>query len=208
MKRLIFILPTLALSASCLADDAATIINSGQNNSGVVSLNQAAGVGNQQLNLRSLTIGGEGGLANTEADQSIALNKKSYATAQAMKDAAHSASINGSAFSGNRGIIGINQSAGAFNQMSNQASINLDDQKNTSNTPNSIYILDNTALTKTSAGGENSKTDNKQSNNNIYIDDTAFKNTSGVVQVNQVAGVMNQAVNAVTVNVIAQTMGH
>ncbi|MDN0074946.1 hypothetical protein QU481_08565 [Crenobacter sp. SG2303] len=208
MKRLIFILPALVLSAGCLADDAATIINSGQNNAGVVSINQAAGIGNQQLNLRSLTIGGEGGLANTEADQSIIFNKKSYTAAETMKGAAHSASINGSAFSGNRGIIGINQSAGAFNQMSNQANINFIDQKNTGNIQGSIYTLDNTALTMTNAGGENSKTDNKQSNNKVYIDDTAFNNTSGVVQVNQVAGVMNQTVNAVTVNVIAQTLGH
>jgi len=205
---MIFILPALMLSANCFADDAATIINGGESNAGVVSINQAAGLGNQQLNLRSLSIGGDDSLASSEANQSITLGKKSYATVEAMKDASHSASINGNAFSGNHGIIGINQSAGAFNQMSNQANISVTSQKNTSNNPNSIYILDNAALIKTNAGEETDKTENKPSNNKVYIDDTAFKNTSGIVQINQVAGVMNQTVNAVTVNVIAQTLGH
>ncbi|MCW3481547.1 hypothetical protein OL229_18575 [Neisseriaceae bacterium JH1-16] len=208
MKRMIFIFPILIVSTGCLADDAATIINGGQNNSGIVSLNQAAGLGNQQLNLRSLAIGGDESLATSEADQSIMLSKKSYAAAEAMRNASHTASINGNAFSSNHGIIGINQSAGAFNQMSNQATISLIDQKNTRNNPSSIYTLDNTALTKTNAGGESEETESKPSNNKVYIDDTAFKNTSGIVQINQVAGVMNQTVNAVTVNVVAQTLGH
>jgi hypothetical protein len=209
MKRMLFILPVLIASAGCLADDVSNIINSGESNVGIISLNQAAGVGNQQLNLRSLVIGGEESLALSEASQSIYLNPKALAVAETMKKASHSTSIDGSAFSHSHGIIGINQSAGGFNQTSNQATINFTRETNTRNNQNTIYTLDNAALIKTNAATESRTAQNKPvGNNKTFITDTAFQDTSGIVQINQVAGVMNQAANAVMVNVVAQSLGH
>jgi len=204
MKQEIWLLPLALISLAGHADDSANIVNSGANNTGIVSINETAGAFNQQQNNRSIGMNTSSGDTTANATQNMTLSQDSLALANQIKNDTHSASITGSSFSNSHGIVGINQIAGAFNQASNQVTINVNSQNNIANSQNSIYTLSNTALMNTSSDGENTTSqNNNNSNNKTFIADDAFHGASGVVQVNQVAGVMNQAVNGVAVNLVA-----
>lgn len=187
MKRGFAVLPALAALAAfpCWAQaaDNALIIDSGQQDVGVVSVNQAAGTLNQQANLRALAVSAWNAQADTAAQQEVHGN-----AIRLQMQPAH-AEIAGSAFAGSSGLIGVNQTAGVANQTNNQVAIAL--------APNGVAAVADAALALASVGRRSLATAGGAGT--VAIGDQAFQGASGVVQVNQVAGAWNHTANILAV---------
>jgi hypothetical protein len=188
-RSLIFL--ALLLSAGAMADssvpaqDSASIQSSGTQYSGVLGVNQAAGDQTQQTIDRAIDVGSNAS-ANTRVTQSIntATDPRLNATA----------TISGNSFSNGSGVLGVNQSAGANNQMANALRISVGAG------PQSV---DDSALSQqnvvpsTSSGA----TDASRGSRQVVTSDQAFTGSRGVIQVSQSAGVGNAIANTLSIRV-------
>ncbi|MDF5919148.1 adhesin [Pseudomonas aeruginosa] len=146
-------------------------------------LNQAAGDAQQQSNVRVVAVG-PAALVGSDQRQHLQLD--------ASQPIAASASISG-ALRGS-GILGVNQGAGLGNQQINAFRLSV------SNGPESLddsVLAQSVALTKSlrfghSGPGRTQRLDGR----------SRLAGSSGVVQVNQSAGVGNQSMNTLSVRVM------
>ena len=165
----------------------AVIDNSGQSASGILAVNQAAGNANQQGNLQALAV------SATASHASVFLSRQpSGATTAASTDA--TASITGSAFSGSQGLMAINQSAGNDNQSLNALSLAMSPRPQATALPSAAA---DSLLASTAGSAPAVVKDGSHSHTDISA--TAFQGSRGLVQLNQIAGSHNQAVNVVAV---------
>ncbi|CAD5110390.1 adhesin [Zestomonas carbonaria] len=190
MKRLPLLLG-LALPAFALADtlpsqNNASVTASAVGYQGVMSVNQAAGDMHQQVNGRALAIGDQAG-ATLGYGQS-----RSAELPAGTLDA--TASIQGNAFSRGAGLLGVNQSAGAGNQQINAFRTSLSTRGESLD--DSVLAQQSVALPK-SSGPAGTETGRRL----VDTDDRAFAGSSGVVQLNQSAGVGNRMVNTFSIRV-------
>ena len=170
--------------AVAASDNNATIKDSGANYHGNVSLNQASGDQQQQVNIRAIAIG-------TEARATTAVTQKLNTPADTSLNAR--ATIGGNSFSNGSGVIGINQSAGANNQMVNAVRVSISAQ------PQGI---DDSALSQQNVALPNSGTALPASGSRQIVNsDQAFTGSRGVVQLNQSAGVGNRMANTLNIRV-------
>lgn len=145
---------------------------------GAMGVNMVAGNNNQQGNLAAIALSGPAIVQFSQQNQStINLNGN------------QSVAILGSALSQSQGLIGINQGAGEANQQLNAFALSLDDS--------GIGVVTDinlsTSVAKTPSGKVPPNT-----TTSIYLDDNALTGSKGVIQVNQVTGQGNQAVNMVS----------
>lgn len=190
MKASILILALLT-SASALADssaqvnDTATINNSGSNYRGNQLINQAAGDQQQQINSRSIAIGTQAtthdNLSQTRSGQ---LDPSINAKAQ----------ILGNSFTNGSGSLGVNQSAGAGNQMINVMRVSISAQPQSMD--DSALLQQNVALSNNSGA-----TDPQSGSRQVVTGDQAFTGSRGVTQLNQSAGVGNRMANTLSIRV-------
>ncbi|MCS3419466.1 hypothetical protein M2399_004404 [Pseudomonas sp. BIGb0450] len=181
MNRSWLLLAALGCS-SAMADNTAVIDNSGQQYGGVVSINQAAGNQQQQINSHAIVVGGQ---AHDSLNQN--LNGKADASLNA------TATIQGSSFSNGNGVLGINQSAGANTQMINAVRISIN--PGPQSIDDSVLSQQNTTLITDS--GFTPTTGSRQ----VVTSDQAFTGSRGVVQVNQSAGVGNRVANTLGITI-------
>ena len=176
-----WMLLAVLVSASAMAggDNHATIDNSGKQYDGVMSVNQAAGDQHQQSNSIAIAVG-----RNAQATISVT-QKISGAPADRSLNA--KTSIQGSSFTNGNGIVTVNQSAGAQNQMINAVRISLN--AGPQSIDDSVMSQQNVVLATDS--GLTSTTGSRQ----VVTSDQAFTGSRGVVQVNQSAGVGNRVAN-------------
>ena len=181
------LIAALLASSSVLAasDNNAEINNSGTNYHGNVTINQAAGDQQQQVNIRAIAIG-------TEAKASTSVTQKLNTPADASLDAR--VAIGGNSFSNGNGVIGINQSAGANNQMVNAVRVSISAQPQ--GMDDSALSQQNVALVPNS-GTASPANGSRQ----IVTSDQAFTGSRGVVQLNQSAGVGNRMANTLNIRV-------
>ncbi|NWC94256.1 MULTISPECIES: adhesin [unclassified Pseudomonas] len=172
-------------SASVMADNSAVIDNSGQQYNGVISINQAAGDQQQQLNSRAISVG-----THTQAGGAIS---QTIGGAPADRSQNAKVAIQGNAFSNGNGVLGVNQSAGANNQMINAVRISVN--AGPQSIDDGVMSQQNVALSPNS--GFTSTTGSRQ----VVTSDQAFTGSRGVVQVNQSAGVGNRMANALNVQI-------
>lgn len=170
--------------SSVMADGShqALINHSGQQYSGVMSVNQAAGNQQQQINSRAITVGGQ---ASDSLVQTLDGRVDPALNAQA--------AIQGSSFSNGNGVLGVNQSAGANNQMINAVRISIN--PGPQSIDDSALSQQNVALLPDS--GSTSTTGSRQ----VVTNDQAFTGSRGVVQVNQSAGVGNRMANTLGITI-------
>ncbi|CRL46999.1 MULTISPECIES: hypothetical protein [Pseudomonas] len=188
-RSLIFL--ALFASASAMADSGvptvnnATIQDAGVQYKGNLNVNQAAGDQQQQTNVRAIAIGTNAG-ASTKIHQSIdtSANPSMNATA----------TIGGTSFSNGNGVLGVNQSAGANNQMANAARISI--SAGPQSVDDSALSQQNVALLP-SSGATGSQTGSRQ----VVTSDQAFTGSRGIIQVNQSAGVGNRMANTLSIRV-------
>ncbi|KAF1030886.1 MAG: hypothetical protein GAK37_01049 [Pseudomonas sp.] len=187
MKRAWLFLSLLAC-ASAMADTStnnAVIDNSGQQYSGIASVNQAAGNQQQQINSRAIAVG-TGAQAGGPISQTIG-------GAPADRSLNAKAAIQGNSFNNGNGVLGVNQAAGANNQMVNAVRISVN--AGPQSIDDSVMSQQNVALSPNS--GSSSTTGSRQ----VVTSDQAFTGSRGVVQVNQSAGVGNQVANTLNVRI-------
>lgn len=187
MKRLSALLLAFACIASLQADPLASrnraSIDASGTYRGNFALNQAAGDAQQQSNVRVVAVG-SAALVGSDQRQHLQLD--------ASQPIAASASISGAALRG--GILGVNQGAGLGNQQINAFRLSV------SNGPESLddsVLAQSVALTKVSGSATP-----VPGGRSVSTDDRAFAGSSGVVQVNQSAGVGNQSMNTLSVRVM------
>ena len=181
------VIAALLASSSVLAasDNNAEINNSGANYHGNVTINQAAGDQQQQVNIRAIAIG-------TEAKASTSVTQKINTPADPSLNA--KAVIGGNSFSNGSGVIGINQSAGANNQMANIVRVGISAQPQ--GMDDSALSQQNVALVPNS-GTATPASGSRQ----VVTSDQAFTGSRGVVQLNQSAGVGNRMANTLNIRV-------
>ena len=190
MNRSLIFLALLA-SASAMADSNVPVVNnaniqdSGTQYKGNFNVNQAAGDQQQQTNTRAIAIGSNAS-ATTTVRQSLdaAANPAMNATA----------TIGGSSFSNGNGVLGLNQSAGANNQMANAMRVSI--SANPQSIDDSVLSQQNVALLPDS-GATGAPTGSRQ----VVTSDQAFTGSRGVIQVNQSAGVGNRMANTLSIRV-------
>ncbi|WP_339648340.1 adhesin [Halopseudomonas pelagia] len=177
-------------SAAALGEMAvnADIQSSGKGYSGVVMINQAAGTDQQQVNARALAIGDR-----AEIRIKVEQTRDIIAEEHLLLDA--SAQIRGDSFSQGNGVLGVNQSAGSGNQQINAFRIEFGSM------PES---LDDGGLAQSVAPSSiNSGAEAPQSGRRVIsIDDQAFADSRGVVQLNQSAGAGNRMVNSLGIRIM------
>lgn len=180
----------LLLSGACWAsspveDNAALISSSGQGYSGALSVNQAAGHLQQQINGRTLAIGSASGGERY---------RQSLDASAPLTGMDASASIRGNAFANGSGVLGVNQSAGVGTQQINAFQVQLGAR---------VESLDDSLLAQQSVvlAHNSGTTDAPAGNRLVDIDDRAFAGSRGVVQLNQSAGAGNRMVNALGIKV-------
>lgn len=178
-------LPLWAMAAPSSSQNSAVIDSSAVGHAGVMSINQAAGEQHQQANGRVLAIG-ERAAANLNYQQSRG----------ALPDAALDAraAIQGEAFSRGAGVTGVNQSAGAGNQQLNTFRTSISTRGESLD--DSVLAEQSVALPLNSgpAGPESGV-------RTVDTDNRAFAGSSGVVQLNQSAGVGNRTANTFSIRV-------
>ena len=184
------ILGSQTLLAETVMQAGASINQSGQNFQGNMMVNQAAGDNQQQANARALAVG-SGANAQAATATNVLQNNQNSPADPAGIDA--SASIGGSSFANSQGVLGINQGAGSGNQQINAMRI-------ATGVP---HGLDDSALAQQSVMPSNlSGAAEPQSGERIVsVDDSAFGNSRGVVQLNQSAGVGNSSINSLGIRI-------
>ncbi|CAI8852190.1 MULTISPECIES: adhesin [unclassified Pseudomonas] len=190
MKRTLIFIALLG-STCAMADSAVNVVNnstlsnSGANYKGNMMMNQAAGDQQQQVNSRAIAIG-------TEASASG--NLRQSITTPADRSMNATSAITGNAFSNGNGALGVNQSAGANNQMINAMRISV------SAVPQSI---DDSVLSQQNVAllPDSGATGTSQGSRQVVTSDQAFTGSRGVIQVNQSAGVGNRMANTLSIRV-------
>ncbi|WP_433771192.1 adhesin [Pseudomonas putida] len=190
MNRSILFLALLACT-SVMADSNVRTINkadiqdSGVQYKGNFNVNEAAGDQQQQTNVRAIAIGTEAG-ATTSITQKI--------TTPANPSMNATATIGGTSFSNGNGVLGVNQGAGANNQMANAMRISI--SAGPQAVDDSALSQQNVALLP-SSGATGTPTGSRQ----VVTSDQAFTGSRGVIQVNQSAGVGNRMANTLSIRV-------
>jgi hypothetical protein len=184
------LLAAMFCSASTLAQppviNNAEIDASGRQYEGNLSVNQAAGDLQQQVNARAIAIG-HGASATTQIRQRLRSRVDPSIDA--------TSSIQGDSFSHGNGVLGVNQSAGASNQQANALRISVGTQPQTID--DSVLMQQNVALLNNS-----DPADASTGNRRVTTSDQAFIGSRGVIQLNQSAGVGNRTANTLSVRVV------
>ncbi|MDF2795660.1 adhesin [Pseudomonas sp. FP198] len=159
--------------------------NSGGRYTGNFNVNQAAGDQTQQTNTRAIAIG-------TDAHASTVVHQRLDTPADPSMNA--SARIGGSSFTNGNGVLGVNQSAGANNQMANVMRVGI--SAHPQSMDDSALSQQNVALVPNSGA-----TDTPTGSRQVATSDQAFTGSRGVIQVNQSAGVGNRMANTLSIRV-------
>ncbi|MBX9407192.1 adhesin [Pseudomonas baetica] len=189
MNRSLLLLALIGCTSAMAADPGsvnnANIQDSGVQYRGNFNVNQAAGDQMQQANTKAIAIG-------TDASASTIVRQRIDTPADRSMNA--SATIGGTSFSNGNGILGVNQGAGANNQMANvtRVSISAAPQSvdDSALSQQNVALLPSSGATGTSPGSRQ-----------VTTSDQAFTGSRGVIQVNQSAGVGNRMANTLSIRV-------
>ncbi|RFU46732.1 hypothetical protein [Paraburkholderia sp. DHOC27] len=146
---------------------------------GAITVNETAGLNNAQAN--QVTITTAGAIGNDNASLQSATGAARVTNARA--------SIQGSAFSNTSGAVLVNQSAGAGNLQRNSTQIGT--------AAVGVETVSDGELSATAAkNGGLGQSIGVNSVREANISNEAFKNVSGIVQINQAAGAGNATANS------------
>lgn len=189
MNRSLLLLALFSCAGAMAADPAsvnnADIQDTGIQYRGNFNVNQAAGDQMQQTNTKAIAIG-------TNAGATTIIRQTLDTPANPSMNA--STTIGGNSFSNGNGILGVNQGAGANNQMANvtRVSISAAPQSvdDSALSQQNVALLPSSGATGTSSGSRQ-----------VTTSDQAFTGSRGVIQVNQSAGVGNRMANTLSIRV-------
>lgn len=190
MNRSLIFLALFACTGAMAESSVSTVNNANIQSSGTqyrgnFNVNQAAGDQQQQANVRAIAIG-------TEATATTSVNQRINTPANPSMNA--TATIGGTSFSNGNGVLGVNQGAGANNQMANVMRISISAAPQA--VDDSALSQQNVALLP-SSGATGTPIGSRQ----VVTSDQAFTGSRGVIQVNQSAGVGNRMANTLSIRV-------
>lgn len=154
--------------------------------SGRIAVNAAAGSSNQQINAAIATLGDvSSGLANVRQGMG-----GSESTDRSTRIA-----LEGNAFAQSSGLVGINAAAGVQNQMANIAILSI----------GRIGAISDALLEQSRASTEPSGSSGVtgERNDHVAVSDGAFRDSSGLIQVNLIGGERNSSANTFALSVSA-----
>lgn len=174
----------LPINRAHIGDDA------GRNAGGRIAINQAAGAGNVQANVAAVALTPDGhSLIGLQSRQAVL-------TGVAERDA--SARIDGRALRGSDGLLSVNQAAGAGNAQANLIGIG---QGGTGLAglvlAQGVAGLEDAALASIAGDAPADDTSSAPPLREAVIAGGALRESRGVVQINQTAGVGNRSANAI-----------
>jgi hypothetical protein len=173
--------PSSAFAQAAVVTGEATIESGALTGSnGALTVNEAAGLNNVQSNQLTIINGSSNGVAAISSSQS--------ASAAARVPSAR-ASIEGNAFSNTSGAVMVNQSAGAANLQRNSVGLGA--------AVVGVETVSDSDLSATAPKqgglGQSARTPDALG---ATISNDAFKNVSGIAQINQTAGAGNATANS------------
>jgi hypothetical protein len=148
---------------------------------GRIAINVSAGERNLQANAMAIAVGDD----VTSAISVTQTIHEGDAPSQAINARAF---IESDSFRRSTGAISVNQSAGELNRQSNVVTVGVTDGS----------LATDDLLANATAGSARSSGIAYVGRRDVSIGDGAFSNTTGIVQINQVAGVGNVAANIVS----------
>ena len=163
--------------------------------SGSLMVNTAAGDSNQQQNVLAIAHATTG-VAQATVDSRQDWQVGGAARLGPLQGGNYSARIDGTSFRGAQGLTAVNQSAGAGNQQVNAVAIAI----GPSATATVAIAQANDAVLGQVAAAQDGQSGGQPATGRrtLSIDGSAFSGASGIVQVNQIAGVGNRTSNVVT----------
>jgi hypothetical protein len=164
--------------------------DSGRRASGRIAINQAAGTGNAQANLAAIAFAPDGaGFAVLQSRQAVQAGDRG-------RDA--SARIDGRAFLTSDGLLSINQAAGAGNAQTNLIAIGQGDAALAGlGLVQGIAGLEDAVLASIAGDAAVEDVASAPPLREAVIAGNALRESRGVVQINQTAGVGNRSANAI-----------
>lgn len=147
--------------------------------SGFTGINVAAGDNNIQSNSASVTLGKNAQTINQSSMQTSASANTGLATVSMGANTLHNA----------RGLISVNQVAGSGNAQLNEIAVAFGDN---------IQMLSDISLSVRPSTSSNSSNADDINNNTVYLDKDSLKGAIGTIQISQIAGNSNIAVNRVS----------
>ena len=199
--RLHPILPLMALALAAaqpafaqritgeVSGDASIATGAAVSVTGAITVNQAAGLNNAQINQLTITNGDAAANDNASVQS---------ATARARVPSAR-ASIEGNAFSNSSGAVMVNQSAGAGNLQRNSVQLGTA-------APGVETVSDGVLSATAAHNGGQSRAVAPQGVREASISGDAFRNVTGIVQINQTAGAGNATANSFVLRPPAGTL--
>lgn len=159
--------------------------------SGAMAVNQAAGDMNQQANAAAIAYNPQGTATAQTGILQGSLNLRGSLPTLAVTR------IDGSAFANTSGVLMVNQASGFANSQANSTAIAMGIKGE---------VIADTVLAEASpnAAGLVNAGKNQVSIRNVSVSEAAFKNTAGVVQLNQTAGSGNNSANNFALRLAAE----
>ncbi|GGB40805.1 hypothetical protein GCM10011502_12670 [Oceanisphaera marina] len=147
--------------------------------SGFVGINVAAGDNNIQANNTSIALG-----KNAQT-----LNRSFMQTTTSADTGSANVSMGANTLTNARGLISVNQVAGSGNAQLNDIALAFGDN---------IQMLSDISLSIRPPATNNSNDNDDINNKTVYLDNNSLKGATGTIQLNQIAGNGNIAVNRVS----------
>ncbi len=176
----------MALAQPPARDQADIASSTGAHASGRIAVNQAAGAGNAQANLAAMASAADVERAQVNAHQITQAGDRTRAAR------AHIAS---GAFAHSTGLVSVNQAAGSGNAQLNLFA--LGQHASASALQQVVDAVDDRALSSVTGDNGRRPIGTPSTTREARIDAGAFRDSAGVVQINQTAGVGNASVNAI-----------
>lgn len=147
--------------------------------SGFVGINVAAGDNNIQANNTSIALG----------ENAQTLNRSFMQTSTSADTGSANVSMGANTLNNARGLISVNQVAGSGNAQLNDIALAFGDN---------IQMLSDISLSIRAPATNNSNSNDDLNNKTVYLDNNSLKGATGTIQLNQIAGNGNIAVNRVS----------
>jgi hypothetical protein len=168
-----------AQSAPVISTDSIIGNGAGAGVTGALTVNETAGINNAQLNQITVSNGAAVGNDNASVQSASAAAKLTHARA----------SIEANAFSNTSGAVLVNQSAGAGNLQRNSTQLGT--------AALGVETVSDGELSATAPkNGGLGRSIGVQGGREATISNDAFRNVSGIVQINQAAGAGNATANS------------
>lgn len=181
---------TLLISAQAFAEpwleNSALIDGSVLQGQGRIGVNMAAGDQNAQINAAALAVSyGQGAHATLDLQQNVRLTEAEWAHDS-------TSTITDNAFSNASGVISVNQVSGLGNAQINAVAIGLGIEGE---------AVTEVGLASSTTGYNAELAPTDTGHREARIDEKAFEGSSGLVQINQLAGSGNATANSFQLNV-------